>query len=162
MKQQPLTMAQDQGFERYRKPTRRDLFLETMNRIVPWEALCSVVEPHYPKAGNGRPPIGLERMLRIHFLQHWFNLADQACEEPQQVEDSGAGRACVCGGQAAVGFYQGPLSGAGQECLPRLYRAGAGEYLPGAPSIGGAGAPIVGARRVARPKSGPEGPTKTG
>jgi IS5 family transposase len=81
MKQQTLAMAQDQGFEQYRKPTRRDQFLETMNRILPWAALCAVVEPHYPKAGNGRPPIGLERMLRIHFLQHWFNLADLACEE---------------------------------------------------------------------------------
>lgn len=81
MKQQTLAMAADQGFEQYRKPTRRDQFLEAMNRIVPWEALCAVVEPHYPKPGNGRPPIGLERMLRIHFLQHWFNLADLACEE---------------------------------------------------------------------------------
>lgn len=81
MKQQTLAMAQDQGFEQYRKPTRRDQFLETMNRIVPWEALCAVIEPHYPKAGKGRRPIGLERMLRIHFLQHWFNLADLACEE---------------------------------------------------------------------------------
>jgi IS5 family transposase len=81
MKQQTLAMAADQGFEQYRKPTRRDQFLETMNRLVPWEALCTVVEPHYPKWGNGRPPIGLERMLRIHFLQHWFNLADLACEE---------------------------------------------------------------------------------
>jgi IS5 family transposase len=81
MKQQTLAMAADQGFERHRKPTRRDQFLETMNQVVPWEALCAVVEPHYPKKGNGRPPIGLERMLRIHFLQHWFNLADLACEE---------------------------------------------------------------------------------
>jgi IS5 family transposase len=81
MKQQTLAMAQDQGFEQHRKPTRRDRFLETMDRIVPWEALCAVVAPHYPKPGNGRPPIGLERMLRIHFLQHWFNLADLACEE---------------------------------------------------------------------------------
>jgi IS5 family transposase len=81
MKQQTLAMAADQGFEQYRKPTRRDQFLEAMNRIVPWEALCAVVEPHYPKPGNGRPPLGLERMLRIHFLQHWFNLADLACEE---------------------------------------------------------------------------------
>ena len=48
---------------------------------MPWSALCEVIEPHYPKAGNGRPPIGLERMLRIHFIQHWFNLADLACEE---------------------------------------------------------------------------------
>jgi IS5 family transposase len=81
MKQQTLAMAADQGFERHRKPTRRDAFLETMNRVVPWDALCAVIEPHYPKKGNGRPPIGLERMLRIHFLQHWFNLADLACEE---------------------------------------------------------------------------------
>ena len=81
MKQQTLAMAADQGFEQYRKPTRRDQFLEAMNRIVPWEALCAVIEPHYPKPGNGRPPLGLERMLRIHFLQHWFNLADLACEE---------------------------------------------------------------------------------
>jgi IS5 family transposase len=81
MKQQTLALAQDQGFEQYRKPTRRDQFLETMDRFVPWSTLCAVVEPVYPKPGNGRPPIGLERMLRIHFLQHWFNLADQACEE---------------------------------------------------------------------------------
>lgn len=81
MKQQTLAMAQDQGFEQYRKPTRRDQFLDEMNRILPWTELCAVVEPYYPKKGNGRPPIGLERMLRIHFLQHWFNLADQACEE---------------------------------------------------------------------------------
>ncbi|CAG2161352.1 hypothetical protein LMG26411_08177 [Cupriavidus numazuensis] len=48
---------------------------------MPWAALCAAIEPYYPKAGNGRRPIGLERMLRIHFLQHWFNLADLACEE---------------------------------------------------------------------------------
>lgn len=82
MKQQTLAMAADQSvYEQYRKPTRRDEFLATMQAIVPWSALCEVIEPHYPKAGNGRPPIGLERMLRIHFLQHWFNLADLACEE---------------------------------------------------------------------------------
>ncbi len=81
MKQQTLAMAADQMFENYRKPTRRDEFLKTMEAIVPWGALCEVIEPHYPKAGNGRPPIGLERMLRIHFIQHWFNLADLACEE---------------------------------------------------------------------------------
>ena len=81
--QYTLAMAADQGasFERYRKPTRRDEFLATMNAIVPWAALCEVVEPHYPKGVGGRPPIGLERMLRIHFIQRWFNLADLACEE---------------------------------------------------------------------------------
>ena len=81
MKQQTLAMAADQSFENYRKPTRRDEFLNTMEAIVPWAALCDVIQPHYPKAGNGRPPIGLQRMLRIHFIQHWFNLADLACEE---------------------------------------------------------------------------------
>jgi len=83
MKQQTLATAADQsaGFERYRKPTRRDEFLATMNAIVPWSALCAVIQPHYPKGVGGRPPIGLERMLRIHFIQHWFNLADEACEE---------------------------------------------------------------------------------
>jgi transposase, IS5 family len=83
MKQQTLAMAADQGagFETYRKRTRRDEFLDTMNVIVPWAQLCAVIGPHYPKRGNGRPPIGLERMLRIHFVQHWFNLADFACEE---------------------------------------------------------------------------------
>ena len=83
MKQQTLAMAADQepGFEQYRRPTRRDVFLSTMEQLVPWAELCAVIEPHYPKAGNGRPPVGLERMLRMYFVQHWFNLADQACEE---------------------------------------------------------------------------------
>jgi IS5 family transposase len=83
MKQQTLAVAEDQNasFEQHRKPTRRDVFLDTMHKIVPWAALCAIIEPHYPKRGNGRPPIGLERMLRIHFIQHWFNLADFACEE---------------------------------------------------------------------------------
>lgn len=76
-------MAADQNaqYERYRRPTKRDAFLATMEQIVPWAALCEVVEPHYPNPGNGRPPVGLERMLRMHFVQHWFNLADAACED---------------------------------------------------------------------------------
>ena len=74
-------MASDVGFEQHRKPTRRDEFLKTMDALVPWSALCEEIDPHCPKAGNGRPPIGLERMLRIHFVQHWLNLADLACEE---------------------------------------------------------------------------------
>lgn len=83
MKQQTLAVAADAqaGFEQYRRATKRDLFLATMNEIVPWQTLCEVIEPHYPKAGNGRPPVGLERMLRMYFVQHWFNLADEACEE---------------------------------------------------------------------------------
>jgi len=81
MKQQTLAMAADQSFESYRKPTRRDDFLKIMEAIVPWVALCDVIKPFYPKAGNGHPPIGLERMLRIHFIEHGFNLADLSCEE---------------------------------------------------------------------------------
>ena len=52
-----------------------------MERVVPWDELCGVIEPHYPKAGNGRPPVGLQRMLRMYFVQHWFNLSDEACED---------------------------------------------------------------------------------
>jgi transposase, IS5 family len=72
----------DASFEQYRKPTRRERFLAEMERVIPWEELAAVITPWYPKAeGAGRPPIGVERMLRIHFLQHWFNLSDPAVEE---------------------------------------------------------------------------------
>lgn len=83
MKQQTLAVAADHNaaFEQYRRPTRRDAFLATMEQIVPWAELCGVIEPHYPKAGNGRPPVDLERMLRMYLVQHWFNLSDVACEE---------------------------------------------------------------------------------
>jgi transposase, IS5 family len=57
------------------------MFLATMEQVVPWAELCGVIEPHYPKPGNGRPLVGLERMLRMYFVQHWFNLADAACED---------------------------------------------------------------------------------
>src|SRR5712691_8347715 len=75
------TLATKNGFERYTKKTRRQVFLEEMERVVPWRELCVLVEPHYPKPGNGRPPVGVERMLRIYFLQQWFNLSDPAVEE---------------------------------------------------------------------------------
>ena len=74
----------DNGFERFRKRTRRETFLLDMDEVIPWRDLCKVIKPFYPKAkrqGAGRPPVGLERMLRIHFLQHWFNLSDPAVEE---------------------------------------------------------------------------------
>ena len=69
------------GFERYSKKTRRALFLEEMEQVVPWGKLCSLIEPYYPKAGNGRPAVGVDRMLRLYFLQQWFNLSDPAVEE---------------------------------------------------------------------------------
>jgi hypothetical protein len=79
MKQQTLAMAS--GFERYGKKTRRTLFLEEMEQVVPWSELCGLIEPVYAKVGNGRPPVGAERMLRIYFLQQWFNLSDPGVEE---------------------------------------------------------------------------------
>jgi len=79
MRQQTLA---EEGFEKYRKPTRREQFLNEMDQVIPWAELSAVIEPFYPKGeGRGRPPIGVERMLRIHFLQHWFNLSDPAVEE---------------------------------------------------------------------------------
>jgi len=75
------TFASAISFEKYRKPTKRELFLAEMEQIVPWKEFCALLEPFYPKEGKGRPPIGLERMLRIHFLQNWFNLSDPGVEE---------------------------------------------------------------------------------
>jgi transposase, IS5 family len=69
------------GFEKYTKVTRRAQFLAEMDRVVPWRELCARIEPVYPQPGNGRPPVGVERMLRMYFLQHWFNLSDPAVEE---------------------------------------------------------------------------------
>ena len=56
------------GFEQYTRKTRRAIFLEEMEQVVPWRELCALVEPHYPKTGNGRPPVGVERMLRIYLF----------------------------------------------------------------------------------------------
>lgn len=64
-----------------RKRTRREVFLAEMEQVVPWEALLGLIEPHYPKAGRGRHPYGLETMLRIHFLQQWYALSDPGMEE---------------------------------------------------------------------------------
>jgi transposase, IS5 family len=75
-----LTLA-TVGFERYAKTTRRAAFLDEMDRVVPSSALCALIAPVYPKPGNGRPPVGVKRMLRIYFLQQWFNLSDPAVEE---------------------------------------------------------------------------------
>jgi transposase, IS5 family len=80
MKRAQSTLAST-GFEKYSKTTRRARFLAEMDRVVPWRALCARIEPIYPKAGHGRPPVGVERMLRMYFLQHWFNLSDPAVEE---------------------------------------------------------------------------------
>jgi IS5 family transposase len=64
-----------------KKQTRRDRFLAEMEQVVPWARLVDRLRPLYPKGERGRPPIGLERMLRIHFLQQWYGLADGAMED---------------------------------------------------------------------------------
>ena len=69
-------------YEKKKKRTRREVFLEKMDQVVPWARLMEVIEPHYPKSGKrGRPPIGLERMLRMYFVQQWYGLADEAVED---------------------------------------------------------------------------------
>jgi IS5 family transposase len=90
MKQQTLT-----GFEKYGKTTRRAQFLADMDRVIPWTEMTAAVATVYPKISEqgGRPPIPLERMLRIYFLQLWFNLSDPAAEEA--LYDSAAMRSFV-------------------------------------------------------------------
>lgn len=61
--------------------TRRERFLAEMDAVIPWATLIALIEPHYPKAGRGRQPLGLEKMLRIYFLQQWFNLSDPQAED---------------------------------------------------------------------------------
>jgi IS5 family transposase len=64
-----------------RKKTRREVFLEEMEQVVPWKVLLQIIEPHYPVAGRGRRPYALEAMLRVHLMQNWFALSDPAMEE---------------------------------------------------------------------------------
>lgn len=63
------------------KVTRRERFLAEMDAVIPWADLLRLIEPHYPKAGNGRQPLGLEKMLRIYCVQQWFNLSDPQAED---------------------------------------------------------------------------------
>lgn len=80
MKQMSLSGS---GFERKTKRTRKRQFLDEMNLVVPWAELVSLIAPHAPTSGakGGRPPFAVETLLRIHFLQQWFNLSDPAMEE---------------------------------------------------------------------------------
>jgi transposase, IS5 family len=68
-------------FAAKKKVTRREQFLARMEEIIPWPRLLAVIEPFYPKGERGRPPVGLERMLRMYFLQQWYGLADEAIED---------------------------------------------------------------------------------
>jgi IS5 family transposase len=63
------------------KVTRRERFLAEMDAVIPWSRLLALIEPHYPKAGNGTQPKPMEQMLRIYFMQNWFNLYDPQAED---------------------------------------------------------------------------------
>lgn len=78
MKQQSFASA---AWETKRKKTRREIFLEEMETVVPWGKLVKLIDPYYPKGETGRPPLGLEKMLRIHFMQLWFNQSDPGMED---------------------------------------------------------------------------------
>src|SRR5215213_4962090 len=65
-------------YEAKKKQTRRDKFLADMEQVVPWARLVERLRPLYPKGERGRPPIPLERMLRVYFMQQWYGLADEA------------------------------------------------------------------------------------
>ena len=78
--QRQISFAQNE-FAGKKRTTRREKFLADMEIVVPWERLVALIEPHYPKGERGRPPIGIERMLRIYFLQQWYGLADELLEE---------------------------------------------------------------------------------
>ena len=76
-----MTLAATKGFEKYNRATRKAEFLVRMESLMPWVEFCSLIEPYYPRAGNGRLPVGLERMLRMYCIANWFNLSDVACED---------------------------------------------------------------------------------
>jgi IS5 family transposase len=78
MKQTTFASA---AWDKKGKVTRRERFLGEMDAVIPWEHLNRLIEPHYPKAGNGTQPMPQERMLRIYFMQQWFNLSDPAMED---------------------------------------------------------------------------------
>ena len=78
MKQTTFASA---AWDRKGKVTRRERFLAEMDAVIPWSPIKAIIEPHYPKAGNGTQPMPMERMLRIYFMQQWFNLSDPAAED---------------------------------------------------------------------------------
>jgi IS5 family transposase len=78
MKQTTFASA---AWDKKGKVTRRERFLAEMDQVIPWTPILSLIEPHYPKAGSGTQPMPLQRMLRIHFMQQWFNLSDPAMED---------------------------------------------------------------------------------
>lgn len=81
MKQETFT---DIEYSYRKKKTKREEFLEIMDEIIPWDEWVGVIEPYYPKGKRGRPPMGIEKMLRMYLLQIWFNLSDPATEDAKR------------------------------------------------------------------------------
>ena len=141
MKNKQMTLA-GTGFEKFSKTTRRAEFLAEMDRVVPWAKLCALVEPVYPKGEGGRPAVPLERMMRIYFLQQWFNLSDpmKASPRPSRPKTSSASRHRCCALMPWVRWSAprirgrsscGGLIGEGAALTPNLY--GCRQYsVPGA------------------------------
>lgn len=69
------------AYDSKKKKTRREKFLEEMDRVIPWEELIPIINPYYPRIGNGRQPMPISRMLRIYFMQQWYGLSDPAMED---------------------------------------------------------------------------------
>ena len=78
MKQQTFS---DIEYSNRRKKTKREEFLESMDQIIPWEQWIDLIKMHYPSGKRGRPPRGIETMLRMYRMQNWFNLSDAAIED---------------------------------------------------------------------------------
>jgi hypothetical protein len=99
-----LTLATS-DFERFRKPTRREKFLAEMNTVVPWAELVALIEPYYPQAtsAGGRPPVGLERMLRMHCLQLWFDARSSLPPVPRRTPRAAVTRKCTRRRRASSG-----------------------------------------------------------
>jgi IS5 family transposase len=76
-----ITLAAQGSFEKFGRKSRREQFFATTDSIISWDELEARVAPHYAKAGNGRQPVGLSIMLRVYFLQQWFNLSHPGVED---------------------------------------------------------------------------------
>jgi len=75
------TLASQEGFEKFARKSKREVFLDRMELVLPWGELLALVEPHHPQAGSGQPPVSLSILLRTYFVQQWFNLSDPGVEE---------------------------------------------------------------------------------
>ncbi len=137
------------------KTTRRERFLAEMNAGVPWASLVVIIEPHDPNAGNGTQPYPLELMLRIHCLQHWFNLSDPAAEEALYdseamrrfesvpLADACQRRARLPGRKVSMAIRESTIAGAGEESHAWVCRLRSRQSVPTAPSAVPAGLPAV-------------------